>query len=108
MASKIEERTSRCPHCLAGEASVWDDVLFHYAHPAGDKLKMCHEPWRDRCRSCSASITQPGARFCGTSCDPNYRCTCLRHDQGFGADHHTHACARRNAEARGQIAEETP
>jgi hypothetical protein len=43
-----------CPHCLAGEPSVWDNVLFHYAHPAGSKLKACHDPWRERCRCCSA------------------------------------------------------
>lgn len=44
-----------CPHCRASEPSVWDDVLFHYAHPdpASDKLKFCHAPWRERCRCCS-------------------------------------------------------
>ena len=52
----IEDRATRCPYCLAGEPSVWDDVLFHYAHPDGAKLKFCHEPWRERCRRCSASI----------------------------------------------------
>jgi hypothetical protein len=48
----------RCPHCAAGEPSVWDDVLFHYAHPHlnGQKLKFCHEPWRDRCRRCSGAV----------------------------------------------------
>lgn len=45
-----------CPHCLAGEPSVWDDVVFHFAHPAGIKLKMCHAPWRERCRRCSAKL----------------------------------------------------
>ena len=53
-----------CPHCRAGEPSVWDDVLFHYAHPAGSKLKMCHSPWRSRCRRCSADVANPDKRFC--------------------------------------------
>lgn len=54
-----------CPHCQSGEPSVWDDVLFHYAHPAdGSKLKMCHDPWRDRCRRCSADVARPGAARC--------------------------------------------
>ena len=45
----------KCPHCRAGEPSVWDGVLFHYAHPAeSDKLKMCVNPWRHRCCHCSA------------------------------------------------------
>lgn len=43
-----------CPHCAAGEPSVWDDVLFHYAHPDGAKLKSCHAPWRERCLCCSS------------------------------------------------------
>lgn len=47
-----------CPHCVAGEPSVWDDVLFHYAHPAGEKLKVCHSPWRERCRRCSADVAR--------------------------------------------------
>jgi len=64
VASEVEERAVRCPHCLAGDPSVWDDVLFHYAHPAGDKLKMCHEPWRERCHRCSASV---GACSCGAT-----------------------------------------
>ena len=38
----------RCPHCRAKEPSVWDGVLFHWAHPDGEKLKFCHEPWRNR------------------------------------------------------------
>lgn len=48
--------STKCPHCVAGEPSVWDDVLDHYAHPHADskKLKFCHEPWRERCRRCSA------------------------------------------------------
>jgi hypothetical protein len=45
-----------CPHCVAGEPSVWDDGLFHYAHPDGEKLKVCHSPWRERCRRCSADV----------------------------------------------------
>lgn len=45
-----------CPHCAAGEPSVWDADLFHYAHPSGDKLKFCHSPWRERCRCCSADV----------------------------------------------------
>jgi len=58
-----------CPHCAAGEPSVWDPILFHYAHPSGDgkKLKSCHSPWRERCRRCSAIIPQLGA-LC-TACD---------------------------------------
>lgn len=54
-----------CPHCAAGEPSVWDDVLFHYAHPHPDsnKLKFCHEPWRERCRRCSADVV-PDSKFC--------------------------------------------
>jgi Zn finger protein HypA/HybF involved in hydrogenase expression len=47
-----------CPHCQAGEPSVWDGELFHYAHPDGVKLKMCHYPWRARCLHCSADVTQ--------------------------------------------------
>lgn len=61
---KIDDARVSCPHCLAGEPSVWDGVLFQYAHPAGDKLKMCHEPWRERCRRCSASV---GACSCGAT-----------------------------------------
>ena len=53
----------KCPHCLANEPSVWDDVLFHYAHPAdGNKLKNCHEPWRERCHRCSGAL---GECTCG-------------------------------------------
>jgi len=49
MADEVEESPVTCPHCLAGEPSIWDGVLFHYAHPAdGDKFKLCHDPWRDR------------------------------------------------------------
>ena len=48
-----------CPHCSAGEPSVWDGVLSHYAHPdRGAKLKFCHDPWRDRCRCCSRNPGQ--------------------------------------------------
>lgn len=48
----------QCPHCAAGEPSVWDHVLDHFAHPHPDrgKLKFCHNPWRARCRRCSADI----------------------------------------------------
>lgn len=53
-----------CPHCAAGEPSVWDDVLGHYAHHAGAKLKMCHAPWRERCRRCSADITHADGKLC--------------------------------------------
>jgi hypothetical protein len=63
---RCAEETATCPHCRAKEPSVWDDVLFHYAHPHptdGDKLKLCHDPWRDRCRRCSASV---GACACAT------------------------------------------
>ncbi len=41
-----ESRT--CPHCDAGEPSVWDNELEWFAHPSGDKLKMCEHPWRER------------------------------------------------------------
>ena len=60
IAAEIEGCPTCCTHCLAGETSVWDDVLLHYAHPAGTggKLKTCHDPWRERCRHCSGS---PGA-----------------------------------------------
>jgi len=68
MAAKIEDHVTGCPHCEAGEPSVWDDVLSHYAHPAGTKLKMCHHPWRERCRRCSATVAYAGARFCGAAC----------------------------------------
>jgi len=38
-----------CPHCAAGEPSVWDSVFEHYAHQdTNGKLKLCHEPWRSR------------------------------------------------------------
>jgi hypothetical protein len=57
---------TECPHCRAGEPSVWDGVLFHYAHPAGgDKLKMCVNPWSERCRGCSAEGTAYPVLFCG-------------------------------------------
>jgi hypothetical protein len=57
-----------CPHCAAGAPSVWDDVLYHYAHPGdGGKLKFCHNPWRERCRRCSTGIPQIGAPC--PSCD---------------------------------------
>ena len=60
-----------CPHCQAGDPSVWDDVLDHYAHPDAanpGKLKFCHQPWRARCRRCSADVAYPGARYCGAAC----------------------------------------
>lgn len=62
--------TTSCPHCRAGEPSVWDDVLLHYAHPdkgKPGKLWFCHEPWRERCRQCSDDIVA-GQRFCGAAC----------------------------------------
>ena len=64
MIAEVEDHATICPHCLAGEPSVWDDVLFHYAHPAGEKLKFCHAPWRERCRRCSGIV---GACPCGTT-----------------------------------------
>jgi hypothetical protein len=60
----VDHEPGTCLHCLAGEPSVWDDVLFHYAHPAGSKLKMCHSPWRARCRRCSADVARPDEKFC--------------------------------------------
>jgi len=53
-----------CPHCQAGEPSVWDGELFHYAHPAGSKLKMCHSPWRVRCLRCSAEVAGALVELC--------------------------------------------
>ena len=65
-----EEELVRCPHCQAGEPSVWDNVLFHYAHPAaGDKLKFCHEPWRERCRRCSGTIGDALRKFRACTCE---------------------------------------
>lgn len=52
----VTEGAPPCPHCAAGEPSVWDDVLQHYAHPDGPKLKVCHSPWRERCRTCSVDV----------------------------------------------------
>jgi hypothetical protein len=52
----LGDASPTCPHCVAGEPSVWDDVLFHYAHPDGEKLKVCHSPWRERCRRCSVDV----------------------------------------------------
>lgn len=55
-----------CPYCEAGEPSVWDGELFHYAHPAGgSKLKMCHSPWRERCLRCSADVAGVSTELCG-------------------------------------------
>lgn len=44
-----DERTP-CPHCVAGEPSVWDSGLECYAHPAEQegKLKLCWTPWAER------------------------------------------------------------
>ena len=61
---KLVDGNLVCPHCVAGEPSVWDDVFDHYAHPAGDKLRFCHRPWRDRCRRCSGD---PVGCSCSTS-----------------------------------------
>lgn len=56
-----------CPYCQAGEPSVWDGVLSHYAHPGpNDKLKMCEHPWRERCRGCSAEGTAYPVLLCET------------------------------------------
>ena len=61
----VSDHDLRCPHCRAGEPSVWDGVIFHYAHPAaGTRLKFCHEPWRARCVRCSGAVD---ACACGTS-----------------------------------------
>lgn len=58
-----------CPHCRAGEPSVWDQVFECFAHRMLDgKLKVCHQPWRDRCRRCSADVAYRGALFCGAAC----------------------------------------
>lgn len=45
---ELEPSPPPCPHCVAGEPSVFDGELEWFAHPDGDKLKMCHEPWRPR------------------------------------------------------------
>ena len=66
MAADSDARPLVCPHCLASESSVWDNVLFHYAHPDGSKLKFCHDPWRERCRSCSANR---GTCACGPTAE---------------------------------------
>ena len=66
--TSVGAESENCPHCRAGEPSVWDGTLSHYAHPDGSKLKMCHSPWRDRCRRCSADVAHPGALFCGSAC----------------------------------------
>lgn len=65
MAADASDHDLRCPYCREREPSVWDDVLFHYAHPdlAAGKLKFCHEPWRERCRRCSADVVV-GGKFC--------------------------------------------
>jgi hypothetical protein len=68
-AKEVAEEASAppaCPHCAAGEPSVWDPDLFHYAHPhpEDNKLKFCHEPWRERCRRCSGTV---GACPCGST-----------------------------------------
>ena len=46
VAADLHNDPGSCPHCLVGEPRVWDGELFHYAHPAGTKLKMCDGPWR--------------------------------------------------------------
>lgn len=51
-----------CPHCQAGEPSVWDDVLSHYAHPTEGGLKTCHAPWGIRCLRCSTALVH--GEFC--------------------------------------------
>lgn len=61
---KLVDGNLVCPHCVAGEPSVWDDVFDHFAHPAaGNKLSFCHRPWRERCRRCSAD---PSGCSCST------------------------------------------
>jgi len=62
---ELATNSAPCPHCKAGEPSIWDGELFHYAHPAGSKLKACHSPWRPRCLRCSAVVTQANEEFCG-------------------------------------------
>jgi len=54
------------------------------------------------------AITELLSLRTSTACDPSYRCTCLRHDQGFGTDRHTRACAQRHAKTRRQLAEGQP
>ena len=52
-----------CPHCQAGDPSVWDDVLDHYAHPDAanpGKLKFCLSAV-----ACSVSALQRGRRLSG-------------------------------------------
>lgn len=67
MTSIPQNDPHACPHCLAGEPSVWDGVLMHYAHPAPNgKLKMCHNPWSERCRGCSAPGVAYPVLLCAT------------------------------------------
>lgn len=69
MGAENDDSPGDCPHCRAGEARVWDPVLSHYAHPAGDhKLKMCHTPWRAQRDLILANVAR----------DPHYVPYCLR------------------------------
>lgn len=67
-AGKVREASAPssdpCPHCQAGEPSVWDGELFHYAHPAGNKLKVCRSPWKERCLRCSADVAPDADELC--------------------------------------------
>jgi len=73
----LVERQLVCPHCIAGEPSVWDSVMWRYAHPDdaklkrrddhADKFKLCRDPWRKRCRRCSAN---PSACVCASGTSP--------------------------------------
>lgn len=46
---KAKAQPPACPHCIAGEPSVWDPVFEHFAHPAtSSQLKFCHTPWSPR------------------------------------------------------------
>lgn len=47
-----------CLHCKVGEPSVWDSVLWCWAHPANEpgKFKVCEEPWAERQKSCDCGL----------------------------------------------------
>ncbi len=58
-----------CPHCAAAEPSVWDLELECFSHPSTDHLKVCHSPWRARCRRCSRDVPCFTDRYCAVCID---------------------------------------